>query len=189
MKSFEFSLLIGLVLSSLVATNIAMADVATVANSALEAKLVGFKVTQNADHKEVLTLADKVAPGDLLKYQVVYQNNGKSVLSKIKATLPLPIGTTYVAGSAMPANATASLDGKDFAAMPLKRLLKKPDGKLEEQLVPLTEYRALRWDLGELAEKNKVEVSARARVNQASVSTAVPSATMPNTTAAKTVPE
>ena len=185
MKSFGFSLLIGLVLSSLVVTNVALADVATATNPALEAKLVGFKVTQNADHKEVLTLADKVAPGDLLKYQVVYQNNGKSVMSKIKATLPLPIGTTYVAGSAMPANATASLDGKDFAAMPLKRMVKKPDGKLEEQLVPLTEYRALKWELGELAEKNKVEVSARARVNQVSVSTAVPSTALPKTTTPK----
>ena len=185
MKSFGFSLLIGLVLSSLVVTNVALADVATATNPALEAKLVGFKVTQNADHKEVLTLADKVAPGDLLKYQVVYQNNGKSVMSKIKATLPLPIGTTYVAGSAMPANATASLDGKDFAVMPLKRMVKKPGGKLEEQLVPLTEYRALRWDLGELAEKNKVEVSARARVNQVSVSTAVPSTALPKTTTPK----
>ena len=87
MKSFGFSLLIGLVLSSAFATNFALADVNTAANPALEGKLVVFKVTQNADHKEVLTLADKIAPGDLLKYQVVYQNNGKSVLSKIKATL------------------------------------------------------------------------------------------------------
>ena len=185
MKSFGFSLLIGLVLSSAFATNFALADVNTAANPALEGKLVVFKVTQNADHKEVLTLADKIAPGDLLKYQVVYQNNGKSVISKIKATLPLPIGTTYVAGSAMPANATASLDGKDFAAMPLKRMVKKSDGKLEEQLVPLTEYRALKWELGELAEKNKVEVSARARVNQVSVSTAVPSTALPKTTTPK----
>lgn len=165
MKSFGFSLLMGLALSSNLATNIALADVAAAVNPALEAKLVGFKVTQNADHKEVLTLADKIAPGDLLKYQVVYQNNGKSLLKQVKATLPLPVGTTYVAGSAKPANATASLDGKNFAAMPLKRKVKKPDGQLEEQLVPLTEYRALRWDFGELAEKKKVEVSARARVN------------------------
>lgn len=165
MKYFNFSLLIGLVLSNVVATNVALADVATAANPALEAKLAGFKITQNANHKEVLLAADKVAPGDLLKYQVIYQNKGKSLLKQVKATLPLPVGTTYVAGSAAPANAMASLDGKDFAAMPLKRMVKKSDGKLEEQLVPLTEYRALRWDLGELAEKSKVEVSARARVN------------------------
>ena len=57
--------------------------------------------------------------------------------------------------------------------MPLKRMVKKPDGKLEEQLVPLAEYRALKWKLAELAEKNKVEVSARVRVNQVAISSAV----------------
>ena len=179
MKSFGFSLLIGLVLSSTFATNFALADVNNAADPALEAKLVGFKVTQSADHKEVLTLADKIAPGDLLKYQVVYQNNGKSAATKVKATLPLPLGTTYEAGSAKPANATASLNGIDFAVMPLKRMVKKSGGKLEEQFVPLSEYRALRWDLGDLAQKNKVEVSARARVNQVSVSAATPNTVIP----------
>ena len=58
--------------------------------------------------------------------------------------------------------------------MPLKRMVKKPDGKLEEQLVPLAEYRALKWKLAELAEKNKAEVSARVRVNQTAALSAVP---------------
>jgi uncharacterized repeat protein (TIGR01451 family) len=140
----------------------------------VEAKLAAFKVTQDADKKEVLAPAAKVAPGDLLEYQVVYQNNSKSQLKQLTATLPLPVGMTYVAGSAKPASATASLDGKTFAAMPLKRKVKKADGKLEEQPVPLSEYRALRWTLGELAEKGKAEVSARGRVNQVAVSAAAP---------------
>ena len=84
-----------------------------------------------------------------------------------------------MAGSAKPANATASLNGIDFAVMPLKRMVKKSDGKLEGQVVPLLEYRALRWDLGDLAQKNKVVVSARARVNQVSVSAATPNTSIP----------
>jgi uncharacterized repeat protein (TIGR01451 family) len=138
----------------------------------VEAKLAAFKVTLDANKKEVLAPAAKVAPGDLLEYQVVYQNNSKAQLKQLTATLPLPVGMTYVAGSAKPASATASLDGKTFAAMPLKRKVKKADGTLEEQAIPLAEYRALRWTLGELAEKGKAEVSARGRVNQASASTA-----------------
>jgi uncharacterized repeat protein (TIGR01451 family) len=167
MKSFDFSLFAALFLLSFSSINIAAADVATTVNSAskVEAKLTGFKITRDVGNKEVLSSADKVAPGDLLIYQVVYQNNGKSLLKQLTATLPLPIGTTYVAESARPANVTASLDGKEFAVMPLKRLVKKADGKFEEQAIPLAEYRALRWELGTLAEKNKVEVSARARVN------------------------
>jgi uncharacterized repeat protein (TIGR01451 family) len=138
----------------------------------VEAKLAAFKVTQDANKKEVLSPADKVAPSDLLEYKVVYQNNGKSQLKQLTATLPLPVGTTFVAGSAKPAGAMASVNDKNFAAMPLKRKVKKADGTLEEQLVPLSEYRTLRWKLGELAGGNKAEVGARVRVDQASVSTA-----------------
>lgn len=176
MKSFDFSLFAAMFLLSFGSINTAVADVATAVNSAskVEAKLTGFKVTRDAENKEVLSPADKVAPGDLLKYQVVYQNNGKSLLKQLTATLPLPIGTTYVADSARPAHVAASLDGKEFAVIPLKRLVKKADGKFEEQIIPFAEYRALRWELGTLAEKNKVEVSARARVNQISVSSVSP---------------
>ena len=177
MNKFDFRLLAAVCLLSLSSISALAGDVTPTATAkpagAVEAKLAAYKVTRDADKKEVLSPADKVAPDDLLEYQVVYQNNGKSLLKQLTASLPIPVGTTYVTGSARPAGAMASLDGKNFAAMPLKRMVKKPDGKLEEQLVPLAEYRALKWKLAELAEKNKVEVSARVRVNQVAISSAV----------------
>lgn len=148
-----------------------MADVATnlvinpPASSVVEANLSASKVTLSADGKEVLSVADKVAPGDLLEYKTLYKNNGKSTIKSLMATLPIPAGMTYVAGTAKPSGAQASLDGKSFAAIPLKRMVKKPDGKMEEQLVPLLEYRALRWSLGELSANAKVTISARIKVN------------------------
>ncbi len=177
MNKFNFRLLAAACLLSLGSISASAGNVTPTATAkptgAVEVKLAAYKVTRGADKKEVLSPADKVAPDDLLEYQVVYQNNGKSLLKQITANLPIPDGTTYVAGSAKPAGAMASLDGKNFAAMPLKRMVKKPDGKLEEQLVPLAEYRALKWKLADLAEKNKAEVSARVRVNQAAASSAV----------------
>lgn len=148
-----------------------MADVATnlvtksSSSSEVEANLSASKVTLNAGGKEVLSIADKVAPSDLLEYQTLYKNNGKSTIKSLMATLPIPTGMTYVAGTAKPSSALASLDGKSFAAMPLKRMVKKSDGKMEEQLVPLLEYRALRWSLGELSANAKVAVSVRTKVN------------------------
>ena len=177
MNKFDFRLLAAVCLLSLSSISALAGDVTPTATAkpagAVAAKLAAYKVTRDADKKEVLSPADKVAPDDLLEYQVVYQNNGKSLLKQLTANLPIPVGTTYVTGSARPAGAMASLDGKNFATMPLKRMVKKPDGKLEEQLVPLAEYRALKWKLAELAEKNKVEVSARVRVNQVAISSAV----------------
>ena len=148
-----------------------MADVATnlvtnpPASSVVEANLSASKVTLSAGGKEVLSVADKVAPSDLLQYQALYKNNSKSTIKSLVATLPIPIGMTYLAGTAKPSGAQASLDGNFFAAMPLKRMVKKPDGKMETQLVPLSEYRALRWSLGELSANAKVSVSARTKVN------------------------
>lgn len=148
-----------------------MADVATdkltkpaIADT-VEATLSAFNVIVNTDGKEKLLSADKIVPGNLLEYQVNYQNNGKSLVKFLTATLPLPVGMTYVANSAKPAKATASLDGKSFVDMPIKRMVKKENGELEEQLVPLSDYRALRWKLGDLSVKSKVVVSARVRVD------------------------
>ena len=144
------------------------------APKAVEAKLAVFHVGKNAEGKEALLAADKAAPGDTLEYQTAYQNNGKSAVKSLAATLPLPAGLAYVAGSAKPANPQASVDGKTFAAMPLKTMVKAPNGKLEEKLVPYSEYRALRWNLGDLPANEKVTVSARALVNPVSGSVAAP---------------
>ena len=176
MNKSKFRLIVATCLLSLSSYAAVAGDVTPTATAkpavAVEAKLAAFKVTQNANKKEVLAPVDKVAPGDLLEYKVAYQNNGKSLLRQLTANLPVPVGTTYVADSAKPAGAMASLDGKNFAAMPLKRMVKMPDGKLKEQLVPLAEYRAIKWKLADLAEKNKAVVSARVRVNQVASSVA-----------------
>ena len=138
----------------------------------VEATLAAFQVGKNAEGKEVLLPAIQSAPGDTLEYQTVYQNNGKTAIKSLEATLPLPVGTAYVGGSAKPVNPQASVDGKVFSAVPLKTMVKTPDGKLQERLVPYSDYRALRWSLGELPATEKVTVSARVQINPVSSGTA-----------------
>ena len=140
----------------------------------VEATLSVFHVGKSADGKEALLPADKASPGDTLEYQIVHKNNSKSAVKFLTATLPLPEGISYVAGSAKPANAQASLDGKVFVAIPIKTMGKAADGKLEERLVPYSEYRALRWVVGELQANAQVSVSARALVNPVSGFVAAP---------------
>lgn len=172
---FKFiSILSGSLLFGALAVSPAIAQLSGAqAPKAVEAKLSVFQVGKNADGKEALLPADKAAPGDTLEYQTLYQNNGKSPVKALDATLPLPAGLAYVAGSAKPANAQASVDGKVFAAMPLKVMVKAANGKLEEKLVPLSDYRALRWNLGDLPADAKSTVSARAQVSPVSGSVAV----------------
>ena len=173
---FKFILILsGSLLFGAVAASPAMAQqTGNQASKLVEATLSVFRVGKTAEGKEALLPAAKAAPGDTLEYQTVHKNNGKSAIKSLVATLPLPDGISYLPGSAKPANAEASVDGKVFAAIPLKAMVKNAQGKLEERLVPYSDYRALRWALGELPANDQATVSARAVVNPVSGAVAAP---------------
>ena len=131
----------------------------------VEAILTGKKVTVGADKKETLGDAKGVKPGEILEYQASYTNKGKAPVSNLLATVPIPEGTEYIAASAKPAGTVkASLGDGKYAAIPLKRKVKLPDGKEVEKDVPLAEYKSLQWSLGDLAAGKSVVVTARVRV-------------------------
>jgi uncharacterized repeat protein (TIGR01451 family) len=115
--------------------------------------------------KAVLKPADQVKPGEVVEYTGTYRNGGKVAIEKLQALVPVPVGTTFVAGSAQPAQAQASTDGARFAPMPLTRMVKQADGSERKEMVPLSEYRTLRWDVGTLAAAGSTAVSLRVRVD------------------------
>jgi hypothetical protein len=85
-------------------------------------------------------------------------------VKNLLATVPIPEGLVFVADSAKPVGAHASSGGKNFEPIPLMREVAKADGTKEKQAVPLSEYRALRWSISELASGAGVTVTARAHV-------------------------
>jgi uncharacterized repeat protein (TIGR01451 family) len=131
-------------------------------------ELTANRVTK-AQGKEVLVPAEQAKPGELIEYRALYRNDGASEAKGLLATLPIPRGTQYVAGSALPRGVQASLDGRAFAAVPLKRTVRLPDGRTVVQDVPVAEYRVLRWPLGALPARDKRTVSARVRVEPTAV--------------------
>jgi len=125
--------------------------------------LDAWKVERAADGSERLVAAQAARPGDLIQYTATYSNTGKAAVRDLDATLPIPAGTEYVASSARPQDAEASIDGHSFAAMPLVRHVVR-DGKPVEEAVPLREYRALRWHAAELGAGQTLEFKARVKV-------------------------
>jgi uncharacterized repeat protein (TIGR01451 family) len=115
--------------------------------------------------QEQLEPASTAKPGDTLVYTLDLHNGGVLPAHGLSATLPIPIGTELVADSTNPAAAQASLDGKSYAALPLKRVVHLADGSTREVPVPVSEYRYLRWAASDVAANGDLKVSARVRVS------------------------
>jgi len=120
---------------------------------------------ETVDGNTVLKPAQVSKPGDVLEYRVSYTNHSNTAVNGLVANLPIPVGTTLEDKSQLPPNAQASTDGSRFAPLPLMRRVKQADGSEQQQPVPLSEYRALRWSLGTLAPGKSEQISARVRVN------------------------
>ena len=130
----------------------------------VQAQLQAFKVLLQKDGDEKLAAADVANPGDIIEYRATYSNGGKSAATNLNATLPIPAALSYVPNTAAPGGFMASTDAKTFAPAPLQRKVKGADGKTVTVMVPFSEYRALRWNVKQLAPGADFKVSARASV-------------------------
>lgn len=146
-------------------------------SAALPAHAEGeLKVTLDAKRvvtahgKETFVPAAKARPGDVIQYQATYRLPGASGVRQVLATLPIPKGMEYVARSAEPARVEASVDGRSYAPVPLRRAVRLDDGREVMREVPVTEYRYLRWSLGDLEGRGQESVKARVRVAPADLS-------------------
>lgn len=133
------------------------------ADESLSATLEAHKVLVAPNGVERFESADTAQPNDVLEYRTSYRNRSQKTLRGVAATLPIPTGFEYIPNSAGE-DALASLDGKTFAAVPLTRTVKARDGRDEVRLVPVSEYRFLRWKLGDLPAGATSTVIARVRM-------------------------
>ena len=122
------------------------------------------KVLQTREGREVLQVADRAMPGEIIQYDALYKNQSGGSVRQLEPTLPIPAGLEYIADSAKPAPTRASLDGRNFAPIPLMRQVTLPTGETRQEQVPVSEYRALRWELGDLDAGKSALISARAKL-------------------------
>jgi uncharacterized repeat protein (TIGR01451 family) len=133
----------------------------------LHGVLEQFRLVRSADGKESRLPVENVKPGETLEYQVRYTNKGEVPVSQFVVTLPIPQGLELMALSDQPRASMASTDGVVFNVQPLKRRVRQADGRDIIEDVPLIEYRALRWQIGQLEAGKSVQFAARAKVDSA----------------------
>jgi uncharacterized repeat protein (TIGR01451 family) len=151
--------------SVLASATVAVLLVAPAAFADVSVQMTNNRVVTGTDGKQTLQDGSHARPGDVLEYHATYKNNGAKPARDLLATLPVPRnGLEYLPKTAFPDGVQASLDGKTYGTPPLMRTVKLPDGKEVLREVPLSEYRFLRWKLGELQPGKSVQVGARMRV-------------------------
>lgn len=149
---------------------------ATKAESAVVIDLKQSKVVLDEKGAEHLVDAETVKPGDVIEYRATYKNRSSKSVAGLIANLPIPEGMEYLPKSTRPGGRLPTFAAKDgrYGAEPLMR---QAAGQ-KEISVPYNEYRAVRWQLGQLPAGGITEVSVRAKVEAVvpSVQKTVPSA-------------
>jgi uncharacterized repeat protein (TIGR01451 family) len=145
------------------AVSLAMPLVALAAGD-VQVSLSAHRILKTSAGQEKLAPADHAKPGEVIEYQALYTNSGRSGVHQMVATLPIPAGTQYLPTTAAPQTALASVDGQHFEPIPLKRRVRLADGSEVTRDVPFAEYRYLRWTLGDMPAGYSRTVRARVRV-------------------------
>ena len=93
-----------------------------------------------------------------------------AVLQRFVMQGPIPLQTEFIDGSAVAPRADGLevlVDDLGWQTPPVKRRLKDANGATIDQIVPPTEYRALRWPIaGDLLSNQTITASYRVRVNR-----------------------
>lgn len=129
------------------------------AADALKMELQANKIIKKADGKAVSVAATNAKAGETVQYRATYTNVIAQPISDVAVTLPIPTNMTFT-GDANPSSAQATIDGKNYSDMPLMR---KVNGKIVK--IPLSEYKALRWNIKWLPAKKSADVSLNTLVN------------------------
>lgn len=129
------------------------------AADALKMELQANKIAKSANGKPTYVAASNAKRGETVQYRAVYTNVIAQPISDVVVTLPIPASMTFN-GEANPSSAQATIDGKNYADMPLMR---KVNGKVVQ--IPLSEYKALRWNIKWLPASKSADVSLNTIVN------------------------
>ena len=154
MKRFEF--LRSVLLATLTSTCLLGA---AHAEDALKMQLTANQVVTNAEGKTTYLPVRNAPAGTVIQYKATYSNTINKDIQDLAVVLPIPANMTFT-GEAIPSTAQASIDGKNYADMPLMR---KVNGKMVK--VPYSEYKSLRWNIKLLPAQKSANVSLNTIVN------------------------
>lgn len=128
---------------------------------AINTKITASLVSVDANGNEVLvpvTADTRLRSGNILEYQGFFTNTNADRVRKMTVTMSIPEQVELL-GGVMPDFPYGSIDGSAFSRMPLKG---RVDGQSQD--IPLSYYKAVRWDIEGVGLNDTVMVQYRAKV-------------------------
>lgn len=119
-------------------------------------------VSKNGAGQEVLTpitRSTQLGRNSIIEYTAELTNNNAERVGNMVVTMGIPKGTTLV-GNTVPNFPKATTDGNIYSTVPLQTIV---NGQM--QAVPLYQYKALRWQLSNIAANDSTKVAYRVKLN------------------------
>ncbi len=134
----------------------------------MKGNLVVVKTTGGKRVEELAGLPREVANGEIIQYTILGRNTSRGMLRNIQLIGNIPDGTSYIDKSARSSKKTRilfSIDrGKTYAAAPIKEKVKRPDGKVVEQIVAPERYTNIKFIIDRLDPSEEALNTYRVRV-------------------------
>ena len=145
------------------------APIALADNAPLESKLQAFEVVSKEDGGETYVPAERIDPGSVIEYRLIYTNVSDAALDKLVLDAAVPEASRYeshVSQVGQPSVVEARTSDIDWTRPPLVRMIADEAGVVRPVEVSPAEYEGLRWRLASpLAAGEQVEARYRVRVD------------------------
>jgi len=143
-------------------------------DNAITSSIDAFLVHQNSQNQEELLAADRVVPGDVIEYQLSYENVSNEAVTDLILSGAIPSKTefieeksTQIEGLQFQARSLVSVEPNVFSAPPLLREEKDENGEIQLVEIYPEQYDQIRWlVLDELESGEKLELSYRVKVSK-----------------------
>jgi uncharacterized repeat protein (TIGR01451 family) len=159
--------------SLMVVASILLIPVLTMAKPLVSVSITAEKDVKVVKEGQKITkkvAATRIDPGDVIFYTLNYINSGDEAATGAVMDDPIPMGTTYLPGSAFGAGAEIvfSIDGGRTFKKPslLTYELTLPNGKTEKRVASPEEYTHIRWVINRIEPGAKGTVGFQVRIKR-----------------------
>lgn len=123
-------------------------------------------VIDNVNGQEIREEAKTVENGDIIEYEIIYENKSDEIFENVGIKGRIPEGTTLIKGSETPTDELYyTIDnGQTWSDKPMVRSIE--NGEIVQVEAPLSNYTDIKWNVVEFPAKETKVFVYRVKINE-----------------------